>query len=57
MDEEILPKKILNWIPTADQKQDGKEYLRAMEEDGLRDGDWEDRLHWRLGCKRSCHVS
>jgi hypothetical protein len=36
MDEEILPQKNLNWIPTADQKQDGKkEYLRAMEEDGL----------------------
>jgi hypothetical protein len=40
-------------------KTRGKEdVLRAMEECGLRHGDWEDRLHWRLmGVERRCHAS
>jgi hypothetical protein len=29
---------------------------QRMEECGLRDGDWEDRLHWRLGVERRYHT-
>jgi hypothetical protein len=31
--------------------------LRAMEECGLQDGDWEDRLRWRLSVERRWHTS
>jgi hypothetical protein len=56
--EERLPQKILNWIPTGRRKRGRPKtrwkecVLRAMEECGLRDGGWEDRLRWRLGVER-----
>jgi hypothetical protein len=55
MDEEKLPRKILNWIPAGRRKRGRPKtrwkegVLRSMEECGLRDEDWEDRLRWRLG--------
>jgi hypothetical protein len=30
--------------------------LRMMEECALQDGDWEDRLCWRSGVERHCHI-
>jgi hypothetical protein len=55
MGEEKLPQTVLNWIPTGRTKS-GRPKTRwkegiliAMEECGLRDGDWENRLCWRLG--------
>jgi hypothetical protein len=63
INEEILPQKILNWIRTGRRKRGRPKtrwkegILRAMIECGLRDGDWEDRLRWRLGVERRCHTS
>jgi hypothetical protein len=63
VDDERLPQKILNWIPTERRKRgkpkaERKEcVLRAMKECGLRDGDWEDRLCWTLAVERRCHTS
>jgi hypothetical protein len=63
MDDERLPQKILIWIRTGRRKKGRPKtrwkegVLRAMKECGLRDGDWEDRLRWRLGVERRCHTS
>jgi hypothetical protein len=61
MNEERLPQNILNRISTGRRKRGKSRWKegisRAMEECDLRDGDWEDRLHWRLGVKRRCHTS
>jgi hypothetical protein len=58
MDEERLPRKILNWIRIG-RRERGRPrtrwkegVLRAMKECGLQDGQWEDRLRWRLGVER-----
>jgi hypothetical protein len=63
IDEERLPRKILNLTPTGRWKR-GRPKTRLKEgllgdvkECGLRDGDWEDRLHWRLVVERRCHAS
>jgi hypothetical protein len=63
MDEERLPQKILNWIRTERRKRGRPKtrwkegVLTAMEECGLRDGDWEDILRWRLGDEIRSHMS
>jgi hypothetical protein len=65
MNEERLSQKILNWTLTGKRKRgrpktrwkEGVLTVRAMKECGLRDGDWEDRLRWRLGVERRCHTS
>jgi hypothetical protein len=56
-------KKNLNWEPTGRRKRGrpktrwNEGVLREMEGCDLRDGDWEDRLRWRLGVERRCHTS
>jgi hypothetical protein len=61
MDEERLPQCILNLIPAGRRKRgrpkDGKKAYSVMEECGLRDADWEDRLRWRLGVEIRRHTS
>jgi hypothetical protein len=58
MDEEILSQNIFNWKPTRRRKRGRpksrwkESVLRATEECGLRDGDWESRFRWRLGVER-----
>jgi hypothetical protein len=42
------------WTKSGTEKKMEKSVLRATEECGPRDGDWEDRLHWS---KRHCHMS
>jgi hypothetical protein len=62
MDGERLIQKILNWTPTGRRKRRRPKIrwkegvVRAMEECGLQDGDWEDILHSRLSVER-CHTS
>jgi hypothetical protein len=57
MDEERLPQNILNWVPTGRKKR-GR--LKTRWKEGAlrttRDGDWEDRLYWRLGVEK-CRTS
>jgi hypothetical protein len=61
--EERVPQQILNWIPTG-RRNAGRPktrwkcgVLRPIQECGLRDGDWKDRLRWRFGVERRCHTS
>jgi hypothetical protein len=62
MDEERLPQKVLNVIPTERRKSGRPKtrwkegVLRATEECGVQDGDWKDRLRWRLGVERHTYI-
>jgi hypothetical protein len=56
--EERLPQKILNWTSPGGRKREKPKtrwkegVLRAMKECGLRDGEWEERLRWRLSVEK-----
>jgi hypothetical protein len=56
-------KKLFNWIPTGRRKRGRPKttwkegILRAVEECGLQDGNWVDRLCRRLVVERHCHTS
>ncbi|KAG8332258.1 hypothetical protein J6590_024452 [Homalodisca vitripennis] len=62
MDEERLPKILMEWLPTERGKrghprETWKQGIsKAMSERNLGPGDWNDRKEWKLGIGRRPHT-
>ncbi|XP_046674870.1 uncharacterized protein LOC124363653 [Homalodisca vitripennis] len=62
MDEERLPKILMEWLPTERRKrgrprETWKQGIsKAMSERNLGPGDWNDREEWKLGIGRRPHT-